>query len=629
MTAINDAGASDHIPPSKVPYAEIQVPRSQQRRVLVRVGIGFSVLMALTVICGGLLGLQVASVRSKLEQTVQLVPQLQSQLEGRKVEQSRATFEVMRGETAAAKVTATGPLWRAASIVPFLGSNFRAVTKVAVSADDVVSSAVGPLLNEYNSLDWQALSPVDGSINVTQLREAAPALSTARNTVRISHERLTSVDLSTLLPQVADPIRSATQQLEEASTVLATASSAAQLLPSMLGTDEPRTYLVLIQNSAETRATGGIPGALAILNVDNGLITLGEQSSASGLGAFTPSIDVEPEQEALYTSRLGTQMQNVNLTPDFPTAAATAKGMWEERHAGQTIDGVLALDAVVLGYLLEATGPVDVTDPDVLRLIEESSLPSLLTKDNVVATLLSDVYREVREPLAQDAYFAAVANSVFTAFTNGDGDSRPVLEALLTSARENRLYVWSSRPAEQKTIMSTALAGSVQGPKSGGATFGVYYNDGTGAKMDYYATRTVQLLQRCQSPAGYGSYTVRTRVTNTAPLDAATTLPSYVTGGGLFGVDPGRIRTNYVFYGPAQSFVQTATLDGSSVPIGSGKHGQRPVGIVTIELGPRESKELDIVFSHVVQDSEPKLQVTPTLESPEETILPSERVACG
>ena len=187
-------------------------------------------------------------------------------------------------------------------------------------------------------------------------------------------------------------------------------------------------------------------------------------------------------QEAIYTERLGMHMQNVNLTPDFPTTAVTAKHMWEERHGGQTVDGVIALDTVVLAHLLDVTGPVTLTDPNILGLIDDSSLPKSLTKDNVVETLLSDVYREIKEPISQDAYFAGVAGTVFRAFTEGEGDSIAMINALSTSVQEGRLYLWSSRSDEQEIVETTGLVGSVVGTGAGGASFGVYYNDGTGAK---------------------------------------------------------------------------------------------------------------------------------------------------
>ncbi|MDK1360182.1 DUF4012 domain-containing protein [Arthrobacter sp. zg-Y1219] len=557
-----------------------------------------------------------------------LVPQLRAELEDGDHQAAELTFATIRKETTAARSTTTAAIWKGASFIPVYGVNFSAVREVAVSADDIAVHAAAPLLERYTSLSLQALSPVDGRIDFGELQNAAPSISKAANTVRLSHERMASIDVSRLLPELARPVGAATEELKQLTALLNTASSSAQLLPALLGADEPRDYLVLVQNSSEARATGGIPGALAILHTDDGRISLGEQSSAVAMGAFRPPMNVDPEQLALFTDRLGTQMQNVNLTPDFPTAAQSAKLMWEERNAGQTIDGVLALDPVVLSHLLEATGPVNLSDPEILNLVRETSLPSALTSDNVVPTLLSDVYHEIEDPQAQDAYFSAVAAIVFSAFTEGQGDGGKLVKALAASAEENRLYLWSSHSAEQDIIASTPLHGSVTGKDAGGANFGVYFNDGTGAKMDYYVNRTVQVIQAC-SVGEYGQFAVRVTATNNAPADAATSLPAYVTGGGVFGVEPGRIRTNYVVYGPSQAFVETATVNGQPVPVSTGKHGQRPVGTVQLELGPGETSTIDLVFSGVVQGSEPQLRVSPTIQPLEDVVKPMERETCG
>ena len=621
MTPIDDALTpdKDHQPPESRYKALPKGKRS--RRLALRIGliaVGFAFVAAVS---GALLAQQVASVRGELKHAMELVPQLRSELGDGDQNAAQLTLERMQQQTSDARSTTTGPLWQSATFIPVIGANFSAVREVAASADDIITRAAMPLMDRYDSLNWQAVTPADGRIDVTQLADAAPDISAAANTVRLSYERMASIDLSRLIPELGKPVESATVQLKEVADVLDTASSTAQLVPVMLGTDGPRDYLILVQNSAEARATGGIPGALAILHADAGRITLGEQTSAAALGAFRPMLDVDAEQVALFTGRLGTQMQNVNLTPDFPTAAETAKQMWEKRHEDQTIDGVLALDPVVLSRLLDATGRLDLADAQVLSRIQNTKLPSYLTKENVVPTLLSDVYREIDDPEAQDAYFAAVAGRVFSAFTDGQGDGPQLVKALGTSAKESRLYLWSSHPEEQNIIESTALHGSVTAPSSGGAAFGVYFNDGTGAKMDYYATRSVKLLGTCQAD-DYADYVIRVTITNDAPQDAATVLPAYVTGNGAFGVQPGRIRTNYVIYGPAQAFVETATVDGNPVSVGSGKHGPRPVGSVQIDLGPGETKVLEMGFSRVIQKSEPHLNVTPSIHPIETEVTP-------
>ncbi len=54
-------------------------------------------------------------------------------------------------------------------------------------------------------------------------------------------------------------------RLAKVSLTTATAARAVRLLPPMLGADGPREYLLLVQNNAEQRATGGIPGSVVQL----------------------------------------------------------------------------------------------------------------------------------------------------------------------------------------------------------------------------------------------------------------------------------------------------------------------------------------------------------------------------
>lgn len=591
---------------------------------------GISLMIAVVVLvllaaAGGWLAHRAQQVRSNLESSIALLPALQAAVVSRDTDRASAVTAQLMEHTTAARSAGTDPLWKAASLIPFVGQNFSAVSEVTVSADDVVNRAVEPMVDKFAALDWNALTPVDGRIDTAPLADIAPTLSAAATTVDLSYDRLEGIDRSELLPQIAGPLQEAVEALGDARAPINGASRASQLLPSMLGAEEPRNYLVLVQNSAEVRATGGISGALAVLTFDDGRIALTDQGSATEMGRFTPALDVDPEQEQIYSFRMASFMQSVNLTPDFPTAALTAQRMWQERHPGSRIDGVIALDAVVLANVLWATGPVELREfgnPVVDALLAETQLPTALDSTNVVPTLLSDVYAQIEDPALQDAYFAAVAGKVFGALADVQGDGSQLIEAIVTSAEQGRLYVWSASIEEQDLLAQTDLVGAALGPTVGGASFGVYFNDGTAAKMDYYMRRTVQLVKSCPGD-GYSLYTVRVTLTNTAPADAASSLPAYVTGAGAFGVAPGRVKTNTINYGPAQALLQRARIDGEDVPIGSFTHGNRPVGVLTTEIGPGESATVEMDFSKVVQESEPVVDVTPTIQDRADVVLPA------
>ncbi|WP_422391532.1 DUF4012 domain-containing protein [Arthrobacter sp. N1] len=586
------------------------------RHRLVRIAAVLFTLLLLALMIIAWVAFRADQVKSNLEAAADVLPRLQTELVSGDGAAAQRSLDQLQSHTTEARRAGTDPLWRAASIMPILGPNLSAITEVTVSADDIVQQAVAPMLGRFDSLDWDSLTPDQGRIDVAPLQEVSPTLAGAARTTQLSYERLEDIDREQLFPEVANPLLQAIDTMDGARRALNSAAAAAEVLPPMLGADGPRTYLVLIQNSAEIRATGGISGAYALIRTDAGSIELIGQGSGADLGRFDPPIEVDAEQERIYSSQMGTFFQSTNLTPDFPTVATTAQAMWERRNPGSTIDGVIALDAVVLADILASTGPVELAasgEGGLVDLIVPSGLPTSLTSENVVPTLLSDVYARIEDPAVQDEYFASVAGQVFTALAEGQGDSAGIVDSLRRSSQEQRLYVWSDVPAEQDVIGPTALGGRITGPSKDGAAFGVYFNDGTGAKMDYYVERTVQLIGSCTTDGSRG-YTVRVTMTNTAPADAAESLPAYVTGAGAFGVEPGTVRTDVVGYGPERSALGTATVDGAEVPVASFLHGDRPVGVITTHLAPQQTTIVDLPFVDVSQEDEPAVSVTPTVQ---------------
>ena len=599
--------------------------RTRPRR-LWTFAVPITVLVALLGTGASWLAIKANTVKSELEAAAALIPQLKQEILVSDVASAADTVATLRQHTSSARQAADDPIWTLASGLPLLGPNASAIAEVARSADDVSTLGLAPLVSVYESLNWDSLLPSSSGSNLGPLRAAAPSVVSSAYAVRTSSERLDSIDTSPLLPQVAVPLAAANSELKQAVNALDSAADAAKIAPVMLGANGTKNYLLVIQNNAEARASGGIPGALAVLTLDNGRLSLGAQSSAADMGAFVPNLPLDPEQQQIYSTRLGRYMQDVNLTPDFPTAATTAQAMWQKK-TGQRVDGVISIDPVVLSYILESTGPVSVTGPE-LAAVKAVGLPTQLSGSNVVPTLLSDVYAKIQQPKLQDAYFAGVAKEVFTALSSGKGEARGLISGLTRGTEEGRVLVWSADTSEQAVISKYSLSGSITGPSVSPAQFGVYFNDGTGAKMDYYVRRTVRLIKECPAD-GYEQTTVRITSTNTAPADAATSLPAYVTGGGAYGVAPGTVQTNIVSYGPVQANVESASIDGQKIPFAPYLHANRPVGVVSQQLVPGESKTVQFTFGKIVQHTEPNIIVTPTVQHVKEVVLPTENARCN
>ncbi|MET3709261.1 hypothetical protein ABIB17_003911 [Arthrobacter sp. UYEF6] len=571
------------------------------------------------------LGARASEVRQELTAASQLVPRLKAELVRNDGTAAATTVDVLKAHTSKARSSSSDPLWTLAGMIPWIGKNFQAARDVATSADEIVHSAAGPLVTIYQSLDWQNLTPGPEGIDLAPVSAAQPTIAQAAQTVTGASDRLDQIDTAALIPQLSGPLAAARDEVTVLKDSVNAAADFALIAPSMLGADAPRNYLLMIQNNAEARATGGIPGALAKLTVDKGRLSLSSQTTAGALGKFTPPIPVDRQQELVFSKFLGSSMQDVNLTPDFPTAASTAQQMWETK-TGERLDGVLSMDPVSLAYVLNATGPVELADPALQRM-ETGNMPTTLSSQNVVKSLLSDVYAEIPAPELQDIYFATVAHQVFRAVSSGTTDAKVLIDGLTRGANEGRIQVWSGNSSEQDAISKYPLAGSIAGPGHSATEFGVYFNDATGAKMDYYVKRTAQLTEVC-GPTSESEVKVTVMATNTAPANAASALPKYVTGGGVYGVPAGTVQTNIVVYGPSGSLVVSAEANGREVGINGQVHSRRPIGTVAVRLAPGESQTLEFTFLKVAPTGQLRLAATPTVFPVSEVALTPSVTRC-
>lgn len=523
-------------------------------------------------------GVRAVQARTALTAALSQVQQLQSEMLAGDEPAARTTLTDLRETTQRGRDLTSDPVWSLATRVPWVGPNLAAVTTVAAGVDDLADLALPAVLETASALDLSALAPVDGRIDLAPLVEAAPLVSQASDAAATVDLHVAAIRTEDLLDAVAGPMIEAQVRVHELAGTLRTAERATALLPPMLGADGPRRYLLLLQTNAELRATGGLPGSISVITADDGRVELVEQVPASTMPRYEePVIELAAEDEALYSSRLGRFLGDVNFTPDFPTTAELTVEMWRLR-SGQTVDGVLATDPVALSYLLGATGPV----PD--------GIGGELTEANAEDVLLSGVYHMVLEA-DQNAFFAAAAANVFDALVSGQPDPAAAVSALGRAAGEHRLLVWSTREDERAELTGTVLAGTMPSGAGSAASVGVFFNDGTASKMDYYLDTAIEPVSgHCETSGA--TYTVRISMANRAPLDAAVTLPAAVTGPGDSGVPAGGIRTNVVVLGPPAGRLDEVRRDGNLVGVGSYTQDGRPATVVTIELQPGQETVL-------------------------------------
>ena len=306
---------------------------------------------------------------------------------------------------------------------------------------------------------------------------------------------------------------------------------------------------------------GGNPAALLLVTVQDGVLEIGQQASSADFHAHM-DLPITGDLNTVYGPVIGKIMQNITMVPDFPTVGDLARQVWLKRY-GQNIDGVVSFDPVALANLVKATGPMKLDSGDTL------------TSANAVPLLLNQVYDRYRIPADQDAYFASVAKTVFKKVTSGN-QFTDLVGQLGASVEQHRLLMWSADPKIQAIIASGPLAGTMPTTNADTTTLGVWINDFTFAKMDYYVTSTVAVQASCNA----GPYTLSTSMKNSAP--AVSQIPPYALGPIYLDGD---IHTDVVLYGPVGSKAVGVTVNGQKVdPAAMGEHLGRPVIRVSVTI---------------------------------------------
>lgn len=579
------------------PAVQTRRARRRRRRPGPWIASGAAALFLALGITGALLFFDAQKAQANLTDAAVTIRELRSTVLAGDPAAIEPALAGLQQQTGAAVAATSGPHWWLAAHLPLIGPSVYAVQTVSSVADSLATDTLPRLTTVAGVLDPEILLPRDGAVELRPFIDVAPDVVAADDAVQAAVVRLGEINTDRLIERVAGPVGEVRALVDEVAMTTATASRAAQLIPTMLGAYGERQYVVLAESNAEIRTLGGFVGSWNLITVDNGQITIGDALPSSRLSVESPILPLTEEEEAIYTDRPVTYAGNVTMNADFPRTAETARAMWENAF-GVRPDGVVALDPVALQYLLGAAGPVTMTDGTVLD------------GSNAAQILLNQIYIDEVDPAKQDEFFGEASKAIVTELMSGVENVQGVIDALDAAADEGRLLLWSADPAEQALLSGTVLSGELRGEDDGAPIVGVYLNDSSATKMSYYLDYSVDVQSLQCLADGVRQLRATITVTSTAP-PAASDFPPYLSGGGW--IVPGDVRTNVHVYSPSFGFIEDFAVDGdSTVPRAYFTHGDMDVVGTTMVLTPGETSVIEVTLETGTQQELPtRVRVTP------------------
>lgn len=146
----------------------------------------------------------------------------------------------------------------------------------------------------------------------------------------------------------------------ESAQLLSQAKPLIKLLPDLLGNPNSKTYMVLFQNDAELRATGGFMTAYAFLRVTKGKIEPLSSFDIYDLDARFNKKVPAPEPIKKYLNETYLNLRNSNMSPDYKVSMDLFYKYYRDIPGFPKPDGIIAIDTRFPVEILKVIGPIGV-----------------------------------------------------------------------------------------------------------------------------------------------------------------------------------------------------------------------------------------------------------------------------
>jgi len=217
---------------------------------------------------------------------------------------------------------------------------------------------------------------------------------------------------------------------------------------------ETKTYLLVFQNSTELRPTGGFIGSYGLVKFSSGklldykiydIYTADNQLR----GQINP-----PDEILHFLGQPNWYMRDSNWAADFPLTAKRL--IWFlEKETGQKVDGVVGINLGAVQKILQATGPLELTD-----LSQTVSAHDFFEKAEYNAEI-----NFFAGSTGKKDFLGATANAILENLTSNSAKNLPMVSnAFLNSLNEKEILFFFSDPSVQKAAVGAGWAGTIELP---------------------------------------------------------------------------------------------------------------------------------------------------------------------
>jgi len=272
-------------------------------------------------------------------------------------------------------------------------------------------------------------------------------------------------------------------------------------------------YLIIFQNTLELRPTGGFIGNFAEVTLSNSRIQDYNIYNTNVFDYGKPGVEApEPYKNMLGVQQM--QLRDANWAPNFPTTAQQIINLYKLEGGTKDIDGVIAINSLVLPEILKIIGPVSIDAID--EELNANNILLALQYELNFGFLEKNINRDARKEPIKDLAFEIdnkiSKSSVFTLYILG--------ETLLQQANQKQIMLWSKDSNIQYHITQLDWDGAIDIDSKKDYLKVVDANLGA-LKTDYYMKRSIKKnVRECGDKiCSTITITYNNTATNASPLN--------------------------------------------------------------------------------------------------------------
>ncbi|MCR5340564.1 MAG: DUF4012 domain-containing protein [Saccharofermentans sp.] len=387
------------------------------------------------------------------------------------------------------------------------------ITRLLKFARELSTGVIRPAAKVMTRSPISNLKTESGDIDTKIVRDYLNLVETAKPYLNRSKEIISE---NKILKDHPKEIAKISAKLDKALELLEEYNTYVPLIDVVLGDGSNKTYLLVAQNSAEMRASGGLPASMGLVTIKDGIMHIGD---------FKPVLQYVPWKnkgingiskiETLLFNKdwYGDKLTAATVNPHFPVAAERIAKGYKKKNK-KKLDGIISMTPIIVGRLIGVTGPIKLSNG--VKLDSKYAV-KYLQRDIYFQyynkkTMTDAKLRAKNDKKANDIFAEAAKKVIKNAMSDLNLKKIVKLLDVVKKSSEDRVFLmWMADSKDQEIVKSLGCSGSLnydpQNPE-----IGVFFNVKAGNKLGIYVDLKVKVGEGKTNKDGSITYPVTVKL---------------------------------------------------------------------------------------------------------------------